>query len=116
MRFMLLIYTPEKLDPDPGSAAFGEMMAGYGAFTAEVRGNGMFDNGDPLQPVATAKTVRVRDGEPLVMAGPFAETAEQLGGFYILNCKDIDEAVAYAAKIPGAKLGSIEVRPIMEMG
>jgi len=75
----------------------------------------VMQTGEPLLPVATATTVRVRDGKTLTTDGPFAETKEQLGGFYILDCKDLDQAIAYAAKIPDAKRGSIEVRPVMEM-
>jgi hypothetical protein len=116
MRFMLLIYDNEATGEVPGTPAFDEMMEGYSAFTNEVTERGLFDSGEALEPVATAKTVRVRDGQAVVTGGPFAETAEQLGGFYLLNCNDIDEAVAYAAKIPGAKSGSVEVRPVMELG
>ncbi len=116
MQYILLIYTDEQTDPGPGQPGFDEMMAGYGAFTQEVQQNGAFQGGAPLQPIATATTVRVRNGRNVVSDGPFAETKEQLGGFYLLECKDLDEAVAYAAKIPGALRGSIEVRPIMAMG
>ncbi len=116
MRYMLLIYTNEATDPAPGQAGFDEMMAGYGAFTQEIQSNGAFLAADPLQPIATATTVRVRGGKTLMSDGPFAETKEQLGGYYILECKNIDEAVAYAAKIPGALHGSIEVRPVLDMG
>ena len=115
MRYMLLIYTSEKNDLQPGKDGFDEMMAGYGAFTQEVMGNGTFHAGDQLVPTAMAKTARVRDGKTLVTDGPFAETTEQLGGYYILNCETVDEALAYAAKIPGAKHGSVEVRQIVEM-
>jgi hypothetical protein len=113
---MLLIYTDESTDLNPGDEGFEEMMAGYSAFTEEVRSNGAFEAGDPLQPVATATTVRVRDGKTSHIDGPFAETKEQLGGYYILNCEDLDQALAYAAKIPSASRGSIEVRPIMDLG
>lgn len=113
---MLLIFTNEKTDAQPGDPTFEETMAGYGAFTQLVRDRKVFDSGDPLAPTSEAKTVRVRNGATTVKAGPFAETAEQLGGFYILDCASIDEAADYAAKIPGAKVGSIEVRPIMDMG
>jgi len=111
MRYMFLIYSneqaPENQDPGLGPA--------YGVFTQEVNEKQVFRAGDPLQSVATATTVRVRNDNPLISDGPFAETKEQLGGYYILDCKDLDEALAYAAKIPSAKYGSIEVRPIMEM-
>jgi hypothetical protein len=112
---MLLIYSDESTDLNPGDEGFDEMMTGYGAFTNEVRQSGAFDSGDPLQPVATATTVRVRDGRASHVDGPFAETREQLGGYYILDCKDLDQALAYAAKIPAAARGSVEVRPILEL-
>lgn len=113
MQFMLLIYGGESAGPKPETPEFGELMQGYGAFTEEVKANGVMESGAPLQPVATATTVRVRNGSTEIIDGPFAETKEQLGGFYILNCEDLDTALTYAAKIPTAKHGSIEVRPIM---
>ncbi len=113
MQYMLLIYSADSAGPAPESAEFGEMMQGYGAFSQEVREKGIMKGGDPLQSVATATTVRVRDGATETTDGPFAETKEQLGGFYILDCEDLDEAIEYAAKIPSAKFGSIEIRPIM---
>lgn len=110
MKYIFLIYDDEKTaGNDP--AIFEE----YGKFTAEVQGNGMFQGGDPLHPTSTATTVRVRNSETLTTDGPFAETKEQLGGYYILDCKDLDEAIAYAAKIPSARFGSIEIRPILAM-
>lgn len=114
MRYLLLIYGDESGGPAQDSAAFGEMMAGYGAFTRDVQQRGLFQAGEALQPIGTATTVRVRNGERMVTDGPFAETKEQLGGFYLLNCKDLDEAIDLAAKIPGAMYGSIEIRPIWE--
>ena len=116
MRYLLLIYTDEKTDLTPNDPGFGEMMTGYRQFTDEVKRNGAHLAGEPLQSVTTATTVRVRDGKTMITDGPFAETREQLGGFYMLECKNLDEATAYAAKIPGALRGSIEVRPIMELG
>ena len=116
MQYMLLIYSAENAGPAPQTPEFGEMMQGYGAFTQEIREKGIMKGGDPLQPVATATTVRVRNGAAEATDGPFAETKEQLGGFYILDCADLDEAIEYAAKIPSAKHGSIEVRPIMVFG
>jgi hypothetical protein len=92
------------------------MMGAYNAFTEEVKSAGAMQAAEALQPTATATTVRVRNGETMITDGPFADTKEQLGGFYLLDCKNLDEAVAYAAKIPGAQAGSIEVRPIWEMG
>jgi hypothetical protein len=89
------------------------MMAAYNAFTEEVKAAGAFVGGEGLQPTATATTVRVRDGEPLLTDGPFAETREQLAGFYLLECADLDEAVRWAARVPSAAMGSVEVRPVI---
>ncbi len=114
MRYMLLIYGDEKSAPQDGTPAGDAMMKGYMDFTEEVEKAGVMKSGDALNPAATATTVRVREGKTVTTDGPFAETKEQLGGFYILDCKDLDQAIAYAAKIPGAQHGSIEVRPIME--
>ena len=115
MRYLALIYTPESEQP-PNEADARQIMAEYGAFTQEIRDKGVFLGGEALQPSATATTVRVRKGDRMVTDGPFAETREQLGGYYMLECKDLDEALDWAAKIPGARFGAIEVRPIMEMG
>jgi hypothetical protein len=115
MRYILLIYGDEKNAQQEGTPAGDAMMKGYMDFTQEVEKAGVMKSGEPLNPVATATTVRVRDGKTMTTDGPFAETKEQLGGFYILDCNDLDQAIAYAAKIPGAQHGSIEVRPIMEM-
>jgi hypothetical protein len=112
---MLLIYGDEATAPQDGSPEGAQMFAEYGAFTQEVMQAGAMQSGEPLLPIATATTVRVRSGKTLTTDGPFAETKEQLGGFYIVDCKDLDAAIGWAAKIPGAKHGSIEVRPIMEM-
>jgi hypothetical protein len=110
---MLLIFgeeTAQSSTPENDS-----MFEEYGRFTEEVQRAGVMTGGEALQPTATATTVRVRAGKTLTTDGPFAETKEQLGGFYIVDCKDLDEAVSWAAKIPGARTGSIEVRPIMEI-
>ena len=88
------------------------MMDGYRQFGIDA--GERIQGGNALQPTATATSVRVRDGERLVTDGPFAETKEQLGGYYLLECKDLDEAIEWAARIPGAQTGTIEIRPIME--
>ena len=116
MRYMMLIYSSETKDAKMSEEEQGALYAEYGAFTNEVREKNLMHSGDALQPTPTAKTVRVRNGEVVSTDGPFAETKEQLGGFYILDCKDMDEALAYAAKIPTSRYGSIEVRPVMELG
>jgi hypothetical protein len=93
----------------------GQLYQEYGAFTRELRAAGAMVGGDQLQPVSTATTVRVRDGEQLVTDGPFAETKEQLGGYYIIDVETLDEALEWAGKIPSARTGSIEVRPIVSV-
>lgn len=115
MRYALLIYGDQTKAPAEGSPEGEQMMQAYGAFTQEVQQSGAMQGGEPLLPVSTATTVRVRDGKTLTTDGPFAETKEQLGGFYIVDCQNLDEAIGWAAKIPSAKDGSIEVRPIMEI-
>jgi hypothetical protein len=116
MRYMLLIYSEEAawaaMSEEEQGKAFGEYMA----FTEDIKANGKHLAGDPLQPIATATTVRVRDGKTLTTDGPFAETKEQLGGYYMVDAADLDEAIALAARIPGARYGSVEVRPIWEVG
>ena len=111
MRYMFLIYDVETEQSERAA----ELMPAYGAFTQEVMSSGIMRGADRLHPTGSATSVRVRDGNPITTDGPFAETKEQLGGFYILECKDLDDALAYAAKIPSARFGTIEVRPIMEM-
>ncbi|HET9521637.1 MAG TPA: YciI family protein [Candidatus Limnocylindrales bacterium] len=116
MRYLLLIYTEEQLDGQPTGEAAEAELAAYNAFTQEVRDRGMMEAAEALHPTSSATTVRVRDGETVTTDGPFAETKEALGGFYMIKAKDLDEAIEVAAKIPGAKHGSIEVRPIFEFG
>ena len=113
MQYLCLIYSAEGAGPQPGSPEFGAFMQGYGEFTKKVQDDGKFVSGDALQPVATATTVSVRDGNTTTTDGPFAETKEQLGGYYLLDCADLDEAISYAAMIPSAAYGRIEVRPVM---
>ena len=112
MQYMCLIYDAEStwdaMPEDERNTVFGEYMA----FTESIRSSGNYVAGDALQPTNTATTVRVRNGETLVTDGPFAETKEQLGGFFIIEAADADEAIAVAARIPGAAYGSIEVRPV----
>jgi hypothetical protein len=112
MQYLLMIYQNEaeyaKIDP----ATLQKVYEEYGAFTQGIVKSGNFKAGDRLQPTTTATTVRIRDGKTMMTDGPFAETREQLGGYYLIDAKDLDEALAIAAKIPGARFGSIEVRPI----
>ena len=111
MQFMLTIYGDESAWADLPPGAEREMTQAYVEFGREAAD--VIVAGDALQPIATATTVRVRDGERLLTDGPFAETREQLGGYYVVDVADVDEAIAWAAKIPGAATGSVEVRPIM---
>ena len=113
MQYLLLIYRSEAELGKMDGAARQQMMTDYGAFTQSIVQSGHFKAGDGLQPSTTATTVRVRDGKTLTTDGPFAETREQLGGYYLVEAKDLDAAIAIAARIPGAKAGSIEVRPVM---
>lgn len=113
MQYMCLIYSTEGSGPQPGTPEFGPFMQGYNDFTTDMRENGAFVAGDALQPIATATTVKVRDGKTITTDGPFAETKEQLGGYYLLDCKDLDDAIAKAAKIPTASYGRIEIRPVI---
>jgi hypothetical protein len=115
MKYLLLIYSNEQDDAKMPDAERQAMFADYGALTESITRSGNYIGGDPLTPVNTATTVRVRKGKAQTTHGPFAETREQLGGYYKVEAKDLDEAVAIAARIPGAKYGSIEVRPVMEI-
>jgi hypothetical protein len=113
MQYLLLIYRNEAEQAKMDAAAGQQMRTDYGTFTQSIIQSGNFKAGDALQPTSTATTVRVRDGKTLTTDGPFAETREQLGGYYLVEAKDLDAALAIAARIPGAKVGSIEVRPIL---
>jgi len=114
MRYLCLIYDEERkwaaMSKEQADAVMGE----YFAFTEDVKKSGHYVGGEALQPVSTATSVRVRGGKMSTTDGPFAETKEQLGGYYLINAKDLNDALAIAAKIPGAKTGTVEVRPIQE--
>jgi hypothetical protein len=107
MQYLLLIYVPTDATPDP--AEFGR----WAQYTQELQESGAMVSGDALQGLDTAATVRVRDGETLVTDGPFAETKEMLGGYYLIDVADLDAALGWAAKIPSVGYGSVEVRPVM---
>ena len=113
MQYLLMIYKNEVEYAKMDAATEKEVTEEYGAFTQSIIQSGHFKAGDGLQPSTTATTVRVRDGKILTTDGPFAETREQLGGYYLVEAKDLDTALGLAARIPGAKTGSIEVRPVM---
>ena len=115
MKFIALIYNDESLYADATPDQSAAIFAAHGEFAQAGSEAGVYQGGgDGLQPSVTATTVRVRDGERLLTDGPFAETKEQLGGFYALECKDLDEALEWAARIPEAKSGAIEVRPVID--
>jgi hypothetical protein len=113
MQYVLLIYDDESQLQTLGEERFAKMYADYGAFTNEIIQSGNFKAGSELQPVSKATTVRVRNDKRLLTDGPFAETKEQLGGYYLVEAADLDEAIAIAARIPSAHTGSIEVRPLV---
>ena len=115
MRYAMLICADENWITGLSESEGQAMLAGYGRFMDEMNGRGVLQTGERLRPTSDATTVRVREGETLTTDGPFAETKEQVGGFYLVDCKDLDEAIEIAAKIPAAAHGSIEVRPIWEM-
>jgi len=114
MRYLLLIYSqevpPEQVSPE----VWAQVMEDYNKYTADLDKSGVSKVGEALQDTKTATSVRVRDGKKVITDGPFAETKEALGGYYVLNVKNLDEAIEWAAKCPGAKTGTIELRPIME--
>ena len=113
MQFMLLIYDDEQVWQGMSEEERNGVMGEYFAYTEELRQAGAYVAGDALQPVETATTVRLRDGEQLLTDGPFAETKEQLGGYYLVDVDSLDDAIRWAAKIPSARYGSIEVRPVV---
>ena len=116
MEYLLMIYSRESDWAALSEEARGALYKDYYEFTEGIRKSGHYKGGNPLQPVSTATTVRVREGKTLTTDGPFAETREQLGGYYLVEAKNLDEAISFAAGIPGAKTGSIEVRPVLAMG
>ena len=117
MKYLVLIYDEDSANPSqepPDMAAIGAVMEEYNTYSQMLRDRGAYVAGEALQPVTTATTIRSRDGQMLTTDGPFAETKEALGGFYLIEAKDLDEALALGGACPGAKYGSIEVRPIVD--
>jgi hypothetical protein len=112
MKYLLLIYSDEKAWTEDERA---HCIAESTQLTHELHTRGQYLGASPLQGVATATSVRVRDGKPLVTEGPFAETREQLGGYFLIEAKDLNEAISIAARIPGARKGTVEVRPVVEL-
>lgn len=114
MKYMLLIYAAENESPAYGTEAFEKLLEDYQAVTARFEEDSVMVSGDALQDIESATTVSVRSGKVETIDGPFAETKEQLGGYYLLDCENLDQALKYAAMIPSAKYGRVEVRPIVE--
>lgn len=114
MQYMLLIYNDPALEPAYGTAEFNEMMGGYFAANERMNADGVLRSGEGLQGVDTATSLRIKSGKVETMDGPFAETREHLGGYYVIDVPDLDAALTYAALIPSAHFGTIEVRPLMD--
>jgi hypothetical protein len=119
VKYVILIYDESTADPEaapPDPEVWAQTMAEYDAYTQALTKAGIHLGGEALQPHATATTVRIRDGNTMTTDGPFAETKEGLGGFYLIDVGDLDEALDWAARCPGARYGSIEVRPVVDFG
>ena len=117
MRYAILIYDTETADPSPeppDPAVWGEVIDAYNAYTEMLKERGVYAGGEALQPNPTATTLRQMDGQTVTTDGPFAETKEGLGGFYLIDARDLDEALELAAQCPGIRFGSIEVRPVID--
>lgn len=114
MKYMLLIYNDPKLEPAYGSPEFVKMMAGFFAANEQMKADGVLCEGEGLQGVETATSLRIKSGKVETMDGPFAETREHLGGYYVVDVPDLDGALKYAALIPSASFGTVEVRPLMD--
>lgn len=115
MKYMLLCYDDEQAWERAGKAALQQAQQEAVELCHEINAKGQYLAAAPLHPVSTATSVRVRDGKPLVTDGPFAETREVLGGYYLIDVRDLDEAISIAARHPGARKGSVEVRPLLEL-
>src|ERR1700728_168497 len=115
MQYMLLIYGDESARAHVSKEQMGQMFAAYGAYTEAMKKAGVFKAGDPLEASSTATTVRASNGKTKVLNGPYAETKEQLGGYYLIDAADLDAALSWAARCPGAQVGAIEVRPVRPM-
>ena len=116
MKYLLAIYDDENNRIPQSSPEFGNVMAGYRQLNEDLTAAGKHLGGEPLVPTSMATTVRVRNDETLITDGPFAETKEQLGGFYLIEADDVDEAIGWAAMIPTAQTGSVEIRPLADFG
>ncbi len=114
MQYMLLIYGAPDAEPQYGTPEFATMMAGYGTLSATLNADGVMRSGEGLKGVETATSLRVRGGKVETMDGPFATTKEHLGGYYVIDVPDLDAALKYAAMVPSARYGTVEVRPLMD--
>jgi hypothetical protein len=117
MKYAILIYDENTANPSPeppDPSVIGQVMEEYNAYTQMLRDRGVYLGGEALEPATTATTVRIKDGQRITTDGPFAETKEGLGGFYLVEAGDLDEALDFGAQCPGAKYGSIEVRPVVD--
>jgi hypothetical protein len=116
MKYLCLLYLTAESLPPLDSPAYAEIAAANGSARQAMREAGVLVDCAPLHPVSSATTVRIRDGETLLTDGPFAELREQIGGYYLIDCADLDEAVRWARTIPAARYGSVEVRPVVDVG
>jgi hypothetical protein len=116
MKYLALIYDDEKKMAGMSKSETDAFMGEYGAYSQSIKDSGHYLGGNPLQPVHTATSIRSRNGKVSTTDGPFAETKEQLGGYYLIEAKDLNEAISVASRIPSVKTGTIEVRPIMTFG
>jgi hypothetical protein len=115
MKFMLLVHHEEGSFAKLSESTRQNMLAESVRLTHQLHANGQYLSASPLNPAATAAIVRVRDGKPVVTDGPFTETREQIAGYFLINAKDLDEAIGIAARVPGARIGTVEVRPVREI-
>jgi hypothetical protein len=115
MKYLYLLYADESKMPPPGSLEMQQQGEAFDGYYKEVSQKGLFQSGDPVQPSSTATTVRVRNGSTQASPGPGGNGGDQIVGFYVMDCKDQDEAVTYAAKVPIASVGAVEVRPILSL-
>jgi hypothetical protein len=115
MKYMLLIYDEEQAWGKMSEAERGRMIGEFRQLSADLKASGQYVSGSQLQPISSATSVRVRGGKRVVTDGPFAETREQLGGYYLIDASDLDEAIGIAARIPAARRGTVEIRPVLEI-
>jgi len=115
VKYLYLLYADESKMPHPGAPGFDAQNEAFNKYFAEIDGKGIFKAGDPVQGSSSSKTVRVRNGSTNASAGPFNHTGDQIVGYYLVECADLDEAVKYAARCPAAMGGAVEVRPILQM-